>query len=189
MVDHAGVITGANRFLARLAGHSANALIGRSLSEIIPASSLPVFEEHRALRLAGQASSYQIELLGEDGRARAVWVQGVPRVDSSGRVFGSVALVTPPLAGAVEPAALLDHTRVVGCPLSPREREAAIGIRRSKSTAALAGELGVSTHTIHAHLQSAYRKLGVSSRIALIGTYDCEACAGGRFVCRQRRRP
>lgn len=189
MIDRGGIITAVNRVLSRLAGHSASALIGRRSSEIIPAACLPTFEAHRAMRLAGQVSSYRIDLLGGDGQARPVWVQGSPRLDSSGRVVGSVALVTPCPAGVAHPVAALDDAQVIGCPLTPRERQVAVGIRRSKSAAALAGQLGVSAHTIHAHLQSAYRKLGVPSRIALIGSFDCEACEGGRFGCRARRRP
>ncbi|MBI3206916.1 MAG: helix-turn-helix transcriptional regulator [Myxococcales bacterium] len=186
--DLRGVIVRANRFLAALTGHLPAELVGRSVHELVPATAWPIIEEHRALRRAGQASSFRIDLTAKAGSARPVLVQGAPWLDSAGQVVGSVVLVTP-VREIRAGFARIPAGRVAGCPLTPREREVATAIRGVESTRALAAAMGVSTHTVHAHLQSAFRKLGVSSRVGLVGAFDCGACAEGRFVCPKRRGP
>ncbi len=71
---------------------------------------------------------------------------------SPGAPQGTVAAAQPPAA-----------------PLTAREREvigqAAIGLRDVEIAAAL----GISVRTVHAHLRSAYRKLGIAGRADLRG--------------------
>jgi DNA-binding NarL/FixJ family response regulator len=48
--------------------------------------------------------------------------------------------------------------------LTPREAEIALAVLRGQTTVAIAADLVVSPHTVHAHLRSIFDKLGVSSR-------------------------
>ncbi len=48
--------------------------------------------------------------------------------------------------------------------LSCREAEIAHGLLDDASEAAIADRLGISSHTVHTHIERLYRKLGVGSR-------------------------
>ncbi len=52
--------------------------------------------------------------------------------------------------------------------ISDRELEIIQGIFDDQKEFAIADELKISVHTVHTHLERLYRKLGVSSRIALV---------------------
>jgi len=52
--------------------------------------------------------------------------------------------------------------------ISDRELEIIQGIFDDRKEFAIADELKISMHTVHTHLERLYRKLGVSSRIALV---------------------
>lgn len=52
--------------------------------------------------------------------------------------------------------------------LSARESQIARWILDDEAERAIASHLGISSHTVHAHLQRLYRKLGVRSREQLI---------------------
>ena len=52
--------------------------------------------------------------------------------------------------------------------ISDRELEIIQGIFDDRKEFAIADELKISVHTVHTHLERLYRKLGVSSRIALV---------------------
>lgn len=52
--------------------------------------------------------------------------------------------------------------------ISPRELEIVQGVFDDLKEAAIAGRLGISSHTVHTHLERLYRKLGVSGRNTLI---------------------
>src|SRR5215510_1782098 len=52
--------------------------------------------------------------------------------------------------------------------ISDRELEIVKGIFDDRKEFAIADELKISMHTVHTHLERLYRKLGVSSRIALV---------------------
>src|SRR5499426_2051284 len=52
--------------------------------------------------------------------------------------------------------------------ISDRELEIIQGIFDDRKELAIADELKISMHTVHTHLERLYRKLGVSSRIALV---------------------
>lgn len=55
-------------------------------------------------------------------------------------------------------------------PLTEREHQVAILIARGLTNAAVAGELGISEHTVDAHRRSIYEKLGIHSA-AELGVY------------------
>jgi DNA-binding NarL/FixJ family response regulator len=52
--------------------------------------------------------------------------------------------------------------------ISNRELEIVQGIFDDRKEFAIADELKISVHTVHTHLERLYRKLGVSSRVALV---------------------
>ena len=52
--------------------------------------------------------------------------------------------------------------------ISDRELEIIQGIFDDRKEMAIADELRISMHTVHTHLERLYRKLGVSSRVALV---------------------
>jgi DNA-binding NarL/FixJ family response regulator len=52
--------------------------------------------------------------------------------------------------------------------ISHRELEIIQGIFDDRKELAIADELKISMHTVHTHLERLYRKLGVSSRVALV---------------------
>src|SRR5512147_2454129 len=52
--------------------------------------------------------------------------------------------------------------------ISDRELEIVQGIFDDRKELAIADELKISMHTVHTHLERLYRKLGVSSRVALV---------------------
>lgn len=52
--------------------------------------------------------------------------------------------------------------------LSPRELEVTHGIFDDQPERAIARRLGISTHTVHSHVERLYRKLDVNSRVQLV---------------------
>ena len=52
--------------------------------------------------------------------------------------------------------------------ISNRELQIIQGIFDDRKETAIAEELKISMHTVHTHLERLYRKLGVSSRVALV---------------------
>jgi DNA-binding NarL/FixJ family response regulator len=52
--------------------------------------------------------------------------------------------------------------------LSNRELQIIQGIFDDRKEFAIAGDLNISVHTVHTHLERLYRKLGVSSRVTLV---------------------
>ena len=63
-----------------------------------------------------------------------------------------------------------DAWRVIANSLSISDRELQIiqGVFDDQKEFAIAQELTISVHTVHTHLERLYRKLGVSSRVALV---------------------
>lgn len=55
-------------------------------------------------------------------------------------------------------------------PLSEREQQVAVRVARGLTNAAIAGELGISEHTVDAHRRSIHEKLGIHSA-AELGVY------------------
>jgi DNA-binding CsgD family transcriptional regulator len=52
--------------------------------------------------------------------------------------------------------------------LSGRETQIIRSILQDRKETAIAADLGISPHTVHAHLERLYHKLGVSSRVQLV---------------------
>ena len=83
---------------------------------------------------------------------------------------GSAQLAIPDFLLEAEWEALLASLR-----LSTREGEIAAGILLGISTELIGERLGISTHTVHTHMERLFRKLGVRSRcevaVRLFGSY------------------
>jgi DNA-binding CsgD family transcriptional regulator len=99
---------------------------------------------------------------------------GIPiNVTASGSftmVWAIVVLVTasrwmalaPPADGTIAPAFVLDFG------LSPREREVAQAIQTGETSKEIGERLFISQRTVETHLQSIYRKCGVTNRVELL---------------------
>jgi DNA-binding NarL/FixJ family response regulator len=68
---------------------------------------------------------------------------------------------TPPSCGAAQPA----HERVAGAGLTPAQMRIISGLQRGLLNKQIAFELGVTEHTVKAHMTAAFRKLGVENRL------------------------
>jgi DNA-binding NarL/FixJ family response regulator len=74
---------------------------------------------------------------------------------------------TPPLGRAVfSEEAWQRVTHVLA--LSARESQILQGVFEDQKECCIAANLGISSHTVHTHLERIYRKLHVSSRVALV---------------------
>jgi DNA-binding CsgD family transcriptional regulator len=78
-------------------------------------------------------------------------------------------------------------TRSLG--LSQRESEIIQGLFGDQKESGIAYRLGISPHTVHTHVERLYRKVGVTSRVALarrvFGEYMYVAKAVGAFTIKQ----
>jgi DNA-binding NarL/FixJ family response regulator len=83
---------------------------------------------------------------------RSIWNGGEPTTPSGRTVFSEEAWqrVTSVLA------------------LSARESEILQAVFEDQKECCIAANLGISSHTVHTHLERIYRKLHVSSRVALV---------------------
>lgn len=52
--------------------------------------------------------------------------------------------------------------------LSDRQQQIVAAVIRDEDEATIAASLGISTHTVHSHVERLYRKLAVSSRCQLL---------------------
>jgi DNA-binding NarL/FixJ family response regulator len=71
---------------------------------------------------------------------------------------------TPPSCGSVQPA----HARVAAAGLTPAQMRIISGLQRGLLNKQIAFELGVTEHTVKAHMTAAFRKLGVENRLQAI---------------------
>jgi DNA-binding NarL/FixJ family response regulator len=85
-------------------------------------------------------------------RARAIWNGGKP---------------TPPVGRSVFSEEVWQRVTSV-LALSARESEILQGIFEDQKECCIAANLGISSHTVHTHLERIYRKLQVSSRVELV---------------------
>jgi DNA-binding NarL/FixJ family response regulator len=91
------------------------------------------------------------------------------RTKTNGRVSENSAKLTPILH---RDRSILPHDawKVIAKSLRISDRELQIiqGVFDDRKEFAIADELRISVHTVHTHLERLYRKLGVSSRVALV---------------------
>lgn len=113
-------------------------------------------------------------LLSASAAIELTWIQAHPPED--GWFFFTLPLAylyaswatwrdrPPELPSAIDvPAALIAETG-----LTQREAEVATGILRGRSNKELAGDLGLSEHTVRNHIYNLYRKLRIQKRLDLV---------------------
>jgi LuxR family transcriptional regulator/LuxR family quorum-sensing system transcriptional regulator CciR len=118
-----------------------------------------------AMRAADFGEGIGIQVFGPNGRNGYFGLglaAGVERVDSS--VMHDFHWVCQ--LAHLRYCALLVPTLGAQPILSPRESEVLVWVARGKSNAAIASILGISAHTVDAHLRRIYLKLGVSDRVS-----------------------
>jgi DNA-binding CsgD family transcriptional regulator len=89
-----------------------------------------------------------------DRQALAGWSTGIPTAALEAYAVLPEGPVTAPSKG-----------------LSPRETEVMAWVARGKSNSVIADILGISSHTVDAHLRRAYSKLGVYERVSATVRY------------------
>lgn len=117
------------------------------------------------LRAAGFVHGLAIPVYGPNGRNGIFGLAlagGLTRLETG--VLGDVHWACQ--ATHLRYCALLRPDLRVGPPLSKREAEVLSWVARGKSNAAIGGILGISAHTVDAHLRRIYMKLGVFDRIS-----------------------
>jgi DNA-binding CsgD family transcriptional regulator len=73
-------------------------------------------------------------------------------------VAAGLLVLHPELADSVEP------THAAGAPLTPRERQVLSMLADGLGNKTIAARLGISDHTVKAHVAAVFEKLGVSTR-------------------------
>ena len=103
---------------------------------------------------------------GRAARIRARASNGRWAVIEASRLDGTPGLLALTIHAAA-PSDVLDLFYRAHA-LTPREREAVALVAEGLNTRALAQRLGISAYTVQEHLQSAFGKLGVNSRLELL---------------------
>lgn len=111
-----------------------------------------------------------VRVRGRSGRWYAVHASAAE--PSLAEHAGHVVVVVTPLGGG-ERATIL--ARLYG--LSPREREVVVRIAHGESGKQIAAALGLSAHTVQAHIDNACAKIGVRGRRELVARLFVDAAA------------
>ena len=145
----AGAVDGP--FAATAAAHAA-ALVARDGAALLDVAER--FADAGALLAAAEAADAAAAALADEGRAAGAR-------DAAARAARRLAQCE----GARPPTLLA----APAAELTPREREIALLAAAGESSRQIAGRLVLSVRTVDNHLQSAYRKLGVTRRQDLAG--------------------
>ena len=111
-----------------------------------------------------------VRMRGRSGRWYAVHASAAEG-DAAAGACQKVVVITP--LGGGERASIL--ARLYG--LSPREREVVVRIARGDSGKQIAAALGLSAHTVQAHIDNACAKIGVRGRRELVARLFVDAAA------------
>ncbi len=123
----------------------------------------------RAVLAAAQTERYVRLFLDEGAPMMALLNQSIDRRAPADPLRGYVErLLAAFRAGSLAPSQPLplDHPSALAEPLSPQEQRVLRLLAAGRSNSEIARELVVSVNTIRTHVQSIYRKLDVSNRVA-----------------------
>lgn len=145
--------------------HPTNVLEVRDRGIGVPTPLFALVAKARAVAEGRERGPARLRLLDERGRwvvlhASAMSGSGHRRRRRRGRRRGG------------QPPIIIDAYS-----LTPREREVLAAISRGASTAEIAAELFLSTHTVRDHVKTVFEKLGVSSRGELVARLFAEHCS------------
>jgi PAS domain S-box-containing protein len=157
LLDRSGRIRWLNEAARQLVGDAE----GRDITEVVAPEHTRRAKEAFTRKLFGEeATDFEVNLLGPDGRRIPVQVSSVPLKDG-GRVVGvfGVARATPRRR---EPPV---ETPPAGLKLTPRQDEVLGLLGAGCSTSEIAEELGVSIDTVRNHIREILRRLRVHSRV------------------------
>jgi DNA-binding CsgD family transcriptional regulator len=133
----------------------------------VPAPVMALIARARAVADGHEPGPARLRLRGLNGQWLVLHASCMS--NGSGTVNGSVAVV-------VEPAKSSDIAPIIveAYALSPRERDVVRAIARGMTSAEIAAELFLSTHTVRDYVKSVFEKVGVSSRGELVAKLFAE---------------
>jgi HD-GYP domain-containing protein (c-di-GMP phosphodiesterase class II)/DNA-binding CsgD family transcriptional regulator len=114
----------------------------------------------------GERRAYREVLSPEE---RTAWLRAEVEADRLPRTEVEAVLAAAGVAGGPAPAAA---TGASGSPLSPREAAVLDLVADGLTNRAIGSRLGISPKTVNTHLEHAYSKLGVSTRVAAVVVAD-----------------
>lgn len=88
-----GIFEYVNPAYAKLLGYTEQELIGRHHDDFIAPEDLEIIYKHRAARLEGESTTYEVQLIHKNGDPLNVLITGAPRY-KEGKVVGSIAVIT-----------------------------------------------------------------------------------------------
>ncbi len=83
-----------NESLAKLLGYSTDELVGKSILDFVFPEDINKIREQTEVRREGKTSTYTHRFVRKDGELRTMRISAVPSRDDSGKIDGTVAIVT-----------------------------------------------------------------------------------------------
>lgn len=83
-----------NPAICSLLGYKKSELIGRNFEDFIPPSQWSKIKEHNRLRLKGENSSYELQIITRSGDNKIVRITGVPIKDDTGQAITTLGVVS-----------------------------------------------------------------------------------------------
>jgi len=83
----------ANPAMDRIFGLTTGTIVGRNLSEFMSEKSFEKIKSQTQLRMKGESSGYELDIIRPNGQTRHVYVHTQPWFDDSGKVVGSFGVV------------------------------------------------------------------------------------------------
>jgi two-component system sensor histidine kinase/response regulator len=94
LIDNSAVTVEVNDTMCQILGRPREQILGRTIFEFTDEDNTRIFKENVARRSKGEAGSYEISLLRDDGGLVPCHVSAMPLLDESGAKTGSFAMFT-----------------------------------------------------------------------------------------------
>jgi len=92
-VDLKGCVMFANESFCKLTGYEENELVGQSATELLlTENSVKIMQQIQESRSHGHRHTYELELKCKNGESRVFLISGVPKLDISGNICGSIGI-------------------------------------------------------------------------------------------------